>query len=221
MTKLIMTLKNAALSLFVLSLAACTSAPISNSNQPTTVENTSPDAPFIYTNPNGKAIDLGTMPFKTNGMVRTQDPDVLGVGGTTHKYTRFGGWNSRNGQADVFVVARNPSKSVTLEGDQIYYGRALRSIQQSVFDNRLTFSLNFDKKTFVGFSVSVPDPRTFGSTLLLKGQINGTTIEGTVESGKNTGKFTAQFYGENGIELAGIARFSNPSLDFAFGGDRQ
>lgn len=214
-----MKIQKVSLSLFILALSACTTAPTETS---TVANNAAIESEgFTYTTPTGKAIDLNALPFKTNGMVRTQVPDVLGVGGTTYKYTRFGGWNSTSGQADIFVIAHHPTKKLNLTGDQIYYGRALRSIQQSVYDNRLTYSLNFDSKSFTGFSVSLPDSRTFGDKVLMKGQISGETIEGTVESGKAIGKFTGRFYGDDGIEMAGIARFSDPRLDFAFGGDRQ
>lgn len=180
-----------------------------------------PPQDFIYTNPNGVAIDLKNISFKTNGMVRTENPDVLGIGGSMYSYTRFGAWNSRTGQRDVFALGDTPSQPMNLHDDQIYYGRALRSVNQSVYDNRLTYSLNFNENSFEGFSVSIPDRYTFGNSILMHGQMKGDTIVGTVESGNDKGTFSGQFYGPNGIEFVGIARFSNPNLDFSFGGDKQ
>ena len=180
-----------------------------------------PAQSFVYTNPNGGSIDLKKIIFKTNGMVRTENPDVLGVGGTTYAYTRYGAWNSRAGRQDVFAMGDSPSQKLDLHDDQIYYGRALRSTNQSVYDNRLTYALNFNENSFEGFSVSVPDRQTFGEGILMHGKMQGDQFTGTVESGKNKGTFSGQFYGPNGIEFVGIARFDNPSLDFSFGGDQQ
>lgn len=176
---------------------------------------------FIYTNPKGVAVDIKKISFKTNGMVRTENPDVLGVGGTTYTYTRYGAWNSRTGQQDVFAMGDLPSQQIELHDDQIYYGRAIRPTKQSVYDNRLTYALNFNENSFEGFSVSIPDRYTFGNSIVMHGKIQGDSIVGTVESGQDKGSFSGQFYGPNGIEFVGIARFVNPNLDFSFGGDQQ
>ena len=55
----------------------------------------------------------------------------------------------------------------------------------------------------------------------MHGKTQGESIVGTVESGQDKGSFSGQFYGPNGIEFVGIARFVNPNLDFSFGGDQQ
>lgn len=203
---------------FSITLGSCSSYHPDNG---TTLQKKRVTQDFIYTNPKGVAVDLKKISFKTNGMVRTENPDVLGIGGTTYTYTRYGAWNSRTGQHDVFAMGDAPSQQMDLHDDQIYYGRALRSANQSVYDNRLTYALNFNDNSFEGFSVSVPDRYTFGDSIVMHGKMQGYTLMGTVESGNDKGRFSGQFYGPNGIEFVGIARFDNPNLDFSFGGDKQ
>lgn len=212
-----MTIKTALL-LLSLTLAACNTT-LPPDTQPITKPRA--EASFIYTNPKGDATDLKNLMFKTNGMVRTDYPEPLGVGGTTYAHTRYGAWNSRTGQTDVFVIGNDPSSSVNLQGDQIYYGRALRAINQSVYENRLTYVLNFKSGTFTAFSVSPTSLNAFGTDVTMNGTLKNNSIVGTANSGRAKGTFSAQFYGQNGIEFVGIARFDNHDLDFSFGGDVQ
>lgn len=200
-------------------LAAC--GTVSTDNTPLKSPARIEGQPFIYTDPLGKSTDLSAITFKTNGMVRIEESSVLGVGGTLYTHTRYGAWASRTGQTDLFALGNTPSGIINLIEDQVYYGRALRAAQESVYDNRLTYTLNFNSHVLTGFSVSPPDVNTFGKSILMRGTINGDKISGTVESGTAKGVFSGQFYGANGAEFVGTAHFQNRNLDFSFGGDLQ